>query len=258
MMKLSQITDGAFVALITFAVCYSHAAYYSKMSALSAVVGLAAAAIAACVFLLVSEKKNSSALIKKKDEKDFADCKAALQIKGFTETAAIVRKLLTREDKKPVYENGGFSTCDGKFVYAKFRFEKVSADDVARAYRAAPTGYTTEFWGITFTDEAVKLAETSGEKIKLIYLADIFPLLKKHDIVPSGGISRTKEKNKFFTLLKKTFDRKKAKTFALYGFTLLALSYFAFFPVWYIVCGSVFLLYALAATFFSKRDQNSI
>ena len=89
--------------------------------------------------------------------------------------------------------------------------------------------------------------------MKLAPLSEFFPLLKKALTLPEGGVLPNKKKAGFFNLLKATFIKGKAKTLALYGSFLLIMSRFVFFPIWYIISGSIFLIYAITIKFFAPK-----
>ena len=77
--------------------------------------------------------------------------------------------------------------------------------------------------------------------------------MKKNKTLPEGGFIPKKAKTKISTLFLSTFDRKKVKTFTLYGVALLIMSNFVFFPIWYIISGSIFLAYAIIIKFFAPK-----
>ena len=102
------------------------------------------------------------------------------------------------------------------------------------------------------------VAENLSPRVKLVRLEEIFPLFKKHGIIPDGGFVAKKKKRGFCEAFRSTFDRKKVKTFALYGTAMLVASYFAFFPVWYILSGCFFLVYSLAIFVFAKPHEKPV
>ncbi len=256
--RFSQISDALFVFALAALAVYVPAAFYTRMKPAAAAIAIAAAAIAASVYLRRTIRKNGKAAIKKEDEETFAKCRIALILGSKSDGNAVVRSLLIKEGKEPKEQKGGFLTSDGNFVFAEFLLESLSADKAVAAYKKTPKGKNLAYIGISFSEECERLAESLSPRIKLVKLEEIFPLLKKHGVIPEGGFVAKKSKRKIADAIRSSFDRKKAGTFAVYGAAMLAMSYFAFFPVWYVLSGCFFIVYSLAILIYAKPKDNPV
>ena len=110
------------------------------------------------------------------------------------------------------------------------------------------------FIGTAFTAESQDFVLGFEKRICLVPLSEFFALMKQTDNLPEGGFIPKKKKVGFLTLLKGTFKKEKAKTYALYGGFLLIMSRFVFYPLWYIISGSIFLIYAITIKFFAHSQ----
>lgn len=250
-----QFSDAVFISLSVFAAAYAITAVYAKKRLPSLIAALACAAIALSVYALRANKKNSLAAVKKEDEETFRKYLSALTFGEKEKTDEFLFNLLEKENKKPVKTDFGVITADGEFFTAEFLPEKRSANDVLASYRHTPKGCRLTVLSSEYTEECFTLREYIP--VKLLTFSEIFPLVKKHGITIDGGYLPKKKKFSLKNTLISSFDRKKAGKFAFYGFMLLVLSRFAFFPLWYAVSGTAFIAYAAAIVLFAKTEKPS-
>ncbi len=248
--KISFVSDSIFVFGATFLLSFIISYYFFKDNAPSIAISLPFGIICLCLFLIINKKKRGKLSIKKEDEENFLKCLSAVCLASREENEDLVFRTLDRLGKKPIKVLGGITTED-YFFKVKLTYDQVTADGVVKAYKNSPKGKNLAFVGVKFSDEATTFAEGFEKRIKLIPLTELFPLLKKTDNLPEGGYIPQKKKASFLTLLKGTFKKGKAKTYAVYGVFLLIMSRLVFYPIWYIISGSIFLIYAITIKFFA-------
>ncbi len=129
----------------------------------------------------------------------------------------------------------------------RFTMQPLSADEIAKLIR--------QYGGTPFvvvcndlTPEAEKLARSFG--IKAMKGDEVYALFSRTETMPSplilGEIPRKSAKR---TLLR-IFSKKSARPFFTSGIFLLIMSLFTFFPVYYLISGSVLMLLAVTVRCF--------
>lgn len=132
----------------------------------------------------------------------------------------------------------------------RFRFEKVTADELSPLVRAKEERKAA-FAG-AFTDEAKKLADSFG--LRLVEAPEVYALVKESGCMPDPLIVPPVKKNGFLQKLRAGVRRKAWRGYAFAGISLLLFSLLTIFPVYYIVTGSILLAAALLVRFFGKKD----
>ena len=235
---LSYFLDGVSVAFISFFIAYGLSVFYMRKEFPSVILGVCASAITVSVYLLVCRKTRKKVSVKKGEQKEYENFLTTLRFSKDEEISRLIESL-------PAYKD--FS------VKFKFGFSATTADDLLFAYKSVNEKEKLAFFSIEFTPEALKLAKETGEKIKLVSGEELYKALKEIEKLPKPLTVNSEKNYKFLTLLKSTFQKKKVGTIAFYGATLLVLSRFVFYPLFYIVTGTAFLLYALTIKFFAPK-----
>lgn len=130
-------------------------------------------------------------------------------------------------------------TADGEIVVPLFTMQPLSADAAANVIRAfGETPFTLACNALT--PEAEKLLSSFGRKA--VRGDEIFALFERTGTTPEklicGEIPRPKLKAK----IKRAFSKKNARPFFTGGILLLFMSLFTFFPLYYLISGSILLL----------------
>ncbi|MBQ7373188.1 MAG: hypothetical protein IJW64_01320 [Clostridia bacterium] len=250
--KISEISDGLFILGSAFLIAFVTGYYFLKNNVTAILISTPCSIILFCVYMLFLKKKKGKLLIKREDEEKYVKCANALCLENKEFGENVVFSTLASLGKNPVKVTNGI-VCENDFYYVKFSYDKITAGNLANAYKKTPKSKNLVFIAITFSDDALAFASGFFTRIKLLTLSEIFPFLQKANTLPNGGFIPKEQKTSFLNLLKQTFQRQKAKTFALYGSFLLIMSRFVFFPTWYVICGSIFLIYAITIKFFAPK-----
>ena len=250
--RISAISDGLFIIFSSFLTAFTILFYLLKNNVRAILISLPLSVITFCVYMLIKNKKKGVLAVKKEDEERFLKCTGALCLASDMENLKRVFETLEKLGKKPFWTEDGI-LCNSDFFFVKFNYDPISVNGVVDAYKKTPKGKNLVFLGVNFSIEATAFVDGFGSRIKLVALSEFFPLLKKVQTLPEGGFLPSRKKTSFLNLLKATFSKGKAKTFATYGSFLLIMSRFVFFPVWYIISGSLFLIYAITIKFFAPK-----
>ncbi len=250
--KISVISDALFVLFSSFVLFFTITFYFLKDNLFAILISVFLSIITFCAYMLLYKKKRGKLKIKREDEESFLKCTNALCFSSDEDCKKTVFTALERINKKPVKAENGI-ICGEDFFFINFSYDSITAGGVTNAYKQTPKGKNLVYLGVSFTPEATDFANGFSGRIRVIPLSEFFVILKETNTLPEGGILPKENKISFFELLKASFSREKAKKFALYGAFLLAMSRFVFFPVWYIISGSIFLIYAITIKFFAPK-----
>ncbi|MDE5896788.1 MAG: hypothetical protein K2H43_03110 [Clostridia bacterium] len=211
--------------------------YYRLPTAVCiAVATLLSLALGVCVFLAISRSHRLKRLGKKeRDEKEALMLHLALE-KSERVRADLLSAFLA--DGRDGRLEGDALNLDGTSAVPLFTMQPVTADAVAVLLR--------EYGEIPFlllcnalTPEAESLLSSFGRKA--IRGDEIYSLLKRTDTVPENLICGEIPRKTIRTKLVRAFSKKNARPFFVSGLLLLFMSLFTFFPVYYLVTGSILL-----------------
>lgn len=244
-LRFSIVADVLFYAAVALLLPLCILRYFRVPLALSlavsALVSLAAGAIA---FLLLYGK-NSRRLLGKKER----EAREALLLHLALEKPERVRAALLAAytaDGREAHCEGDDLEIDGKLLVPFFSMEPVGADGIARLLRL----YGGEFSlaANALTPEAEKLLRSFGVKAELG--DDIYALFARTGTMPDplicGNVPRKSAKQRLLLAVR----RSNARPFFVSGALLLLMSLFTFFPVYYIISGSILLACAVAVRLF--------
>lgn len=206
---------------------------------------LFAAAVGGLTFLFVFGKHRKRNLSKaEREERD------ALLLHLALERPERIRATLLSAyaaDGKAAHCAGDTLCVDGTEYLAEFTLQPLSADRLAHMIREHGKDQFRLVCN-ALSPEAEKLASSFG--IKADRGDDVYALFKKTDTMPAplicGEIPRKTVKSK----LHRSFSKTNARPFLVSGLVLLTMSLFTFFPVYYLVTGSILLLSAVTVRMF--------
>ena len=241
--NLPLILDTAFTALCAFLLFFTAIRYYTKNVYIALAFAVCAFLLFGCLsFLYISRKQNKKLLIAR-DEKQKKLLSLHLSLSSDEYICELFEKALT-SDETPAEIKGGKVLCGDKVYFFYFTMQPISEDDVAKAIK-----YNWEQSKVIFcckcSPEAAALAENFLIDVKQIDY--IFPLLKEKDLLPEKYVYDGAKKISVWKRVKTRFSRKICAPLFWSGLALLALSYFTFFPIYYIVSGGIMLILSAVA-----------
>ncbi|MDE6274863.1 MAG: hypothetical protein K2L87_07460, partial [Clostridiales bacterium] len=227
------IADSLFYAVCTWFSALCVLRYFKVSLGISiACATLFALATGALVFLFTYGRHKKRNLTKReKEEKEALMLHLALE-RPERVRAALLKALVA--DEKDAHCEGDELALDGVRAVPMFTMQPVSADSIAAQLRE---GAPFVFLGNALTPEAQKLLSSFG--CKAICGDEIYELFTRTETTPCplicSQLPRRTVKDKFVRSFKKT----NARPFFVSGLLLMLMSLFAFFPVYYLVSGSV-------------------
>ena len=238
-LNLPLILDTLFTAVCAFLLFFTALRFYTKTPLIGLIFGIAAALLfGALAFIYISRRQSKSLLISH-DEKQ----KKLLSLHLALSSDAYVKNLFLK-----CFENA--EICGNRVIYGgvsyffNFKMQHLSEDDIARIIKE-DVPESKAVYCVKTSPEALILAENFG--IKIIGIDEVYELLKGNDMLPEKFIYEDKKRPNIFKRVRERFSRKLCAPLFWSGLALLFLSYFTFFPIYYIVSGGLMLILAACA-----------
>ena len=234
--NLPLILDTLFAALCSFLLFFTAMRYYTKNAVIALVFAICACILfGALSFLYISRKQNKKLLISR-DEKQKKLLSLHLSLSSDESICELFEKCF--EDGKAEIKGGKIHTEDSVHFF-EFKMQPITEDDVARVIK-----FKCEQKKIIYccrvSPEAAALCENFLIDIKCIDY--IYGLLKEKELLPEKYVYEGAKKISVWKRIKVRFSRKICAPLFWSGLALLFLSYFTFFPIYYIVSGGLMLL----------------
>lgn len=259
MFKISFISDCIFVFVFSFLVFFTPISYYMDSKTAAIIISASFSVITLALFCLASKKKYGKITLKKADERKYSELKNHLLLADDKEVEKILFDMLEKSESQPISSKNGLFISGERKVAFKFSARALGVDEIIGAYKSTPKSNSLVFFGTAFDQEAIKFAENLTPRIKLVDFSALYSLLAKYDCIPEIRTDTPHVKKRPLGIIKSaidSFDKKKARNFAFYGFVTLILSRFATYKIYYIVTGCLFIIYAIILKFFAKPKES--
>lgn len=246
MKKLPLISDVLFYSVSAGFLTLAILRYYRVALGVAFTVAvLVTLAVGLFVFLLLRYRSDRRALTKKaQEERDALMLHLTLERQEKVRAAFVTA--LCADGKEAGCERD-YLRADGELMIPYFTMQPVSADAVALLLRELGTEPFTLLCN-ALSPEAEKLLTSFGKKA--IRCDEVYSLFARTNTMPDplicGEIPRRTVKQK----LHRTFGKRNARPFFVSGLLLLFMSLFTFFPIYYLVTGSILLVCAVSVRFF--------
>lgn len=218
----------------------------------AAAAGAACGAAAAGLYFLLSRplrrKRQSSAAQRREAEK----LAFHLAMDSPERGAQLLAESINAAGKEgaPVVAEGDTLLSARGRGFLRFRFEKVTADDLSPIIRAQ--GEKKAVFAGAFTEEAEKLARAFG--VELYGAEEVYRLVQEGGKMPEKLIAPPKKEGGVKEKIKFRFRRGAWRGYLFSGASLLLFSQLTVFPLYYVISGGVLLAIAVLVRFFGKKE----
>ena len=241
--NLPLILDTLFAGLCAFLLFFTSIRYYTKSVYLALGFAIVSSLLfGALSFLYISRKQNKKLLISR-DEKQKKLLSLHLSLSSDEYISELMKKCLIQESETPIIKNGAITISNCAY-FCNLKMQPISEDDVAKVIKVKCDENKVIICNRIST-EALMLCESFLIEVKQIDF--IFDLLKEKQLLPEKYIYEGQKKIGIFTRIKARFSRKICAPLFWSGLALLMLSYFTFFPVYYIISGGIMLILSAVA-----------
>lgn len=223
-LDLPLYSDTLFTSFITGFLCLCVLRYYRIPLWGAVLLALCLAVLVGTgVFLFLSRRKQNKRLLQRD-----AEGKDKLMLHLALSSEESVKKLFL-----------GLLTEEP--TYLLFSMQPLSADEVAQKLKITEGHFS--LWCNALTPEAKTLCNDFSVTVK--EGTEVYFLLKEQDRLPEKYICGERKKLPFRDKIRRFVERKNARSFLISGSILLFFSLFSFFPIYYLVSGSLLLISAL-------------
>ena len=245
--NLPLILDTIFTALCAFLLFFTSIRYYTRNAFVALGFAIASAFLfGALSFLYISKKQNKKLLIAK-DEKQKKLLSLHLSLSSDEYISELMRKCLMQENEECEVKNRAVIVADCAYFY-NFKMQPLSEDDIAKVIKVNCEEKKVILCS-RICAEALTLCENFLIEVKQIDY--IYQLLMEKQLLPEKYVYEGQKRMGFFRAIKARFSRKICAPLFWSGFALLILSYFTFFPIYYIVSGGLMLIASAVALVFN-------
>ena len=210
--------------------------YYRLPLWLSLLLCTLCALLAAALFFAFLYRRRKKKFLMGQDREEKEKLMLHLALSDEKSNRALLAPLLAKEEEP-----------SGRKIFLLFCMQPLSADEIANGIKR--TG------GKSFTVYCNDLSPQARELCErfLIKVTDgvqIYAKLKAENALPEKYVCGEKQKNTFRRRLKISFRKSNSRSFFLSGTALLLLSFFSFFPLYYLISGALLLFAALLIRIF--------
>lgn len=244
--NLPLVADTVFAGLCGFLLFFTAVRYYTRNAALALFFGIAAMLLLGALgYLYISRKQNKKLLVSR-DEKE----KKLLALHLSLSSDAYIKKLLCSMLGEGAEISGKKVLLGETANFFDFKMQPLTEDDVARVIKNGFRG-KKKIYCSAVSPQAAALAQNFS--IGVVKIDEVYESLKEKRLLPEKYAYEEPPAPKFFQRVKARFKRKLAAPLFWSGAGLLVLSYFTFFPLYYIISGSVLLILSAVSLVFGQR-----
>jgi hypothetical protein len=235
--SLPQILDSLFVSFCAFILIFTTARYLLKNAVISVIFAVVGGIFFGILAFILLRKKHGKMLLSAKDEKNKELLAIHLSLLQPQKLKEIISTLL---DIHGDTSSNNRVICGEQTIYfLHFSLEKLKLDDIAEAIK------------LSSDKKKIILCNNADEKniafadnflIEVKSLSHIYPLFKEKNLLPEKYIFDGDKKLNAFKKIKSRFNKKLTSPLFFCGLWLTIFSFFTFYPIYYIVVGSLLLL----------------
>ncbi len=245
-MNLPLALDTLFAGICAFLLFFTAVRFYTKSVALALVFGICAMLLfGALAYVYISKKQNKNLLLSR-DEKN----KNLLALHLSLSSDVYIKRLFKNLWGSEAKISGQKIVAGDTANFFCFKMEPLTEDDVAKVIKYRFDGKKHIYCAKSSAGAA---ALAANFLIEITGIDGVYSALKENNLLPDKYVYEGPEKVGPLKKIKARFNRKLCAPLFWSGAGLLALSYFTFFPIYYIVSGSLLLILSAAALVVGQR-----
>lgn len=192
--------------------------------------------------------------VRKRKNKIFVNDRS-VEIKACAETLTLLPKTKQSETFTTLFQSfckdfdfsDGYYLVNGVCVIPCLKLDDFTFDEAKALIETCPfKSDVTIIISNGFTKNLTSFSDSLN--LTLIKTEEVVPLLIERKLIGYEKPPKQKKDNLFFRLFKKANGTKTI----IYGGTMIVFSFFVFYPVYYLVSGTIFIVFGLIAKFFGR------
>lgn len=245
-LNLPLMLDTVFAGVCAFLLFFTAVRFYTKNAVIALIFGVAAMLLFGALSYVYISRKQSKKLLLSRDEKN----KKLLSLHLSLSSDGYIRKLFCDLFGEGAKISGQKVVFGGEAYFFNFKMQPLTEDDVAKVIKYRFEG-KKRIYCTALSREAAALA--GNFLIGVTGIDGVYSALKEKNLLPEKYVYEGPDKIKIFERIKSRFNRRLSPPLFWSGAGLLALSYFTFFPIYYIVSGSVMLILSAVALVINQK-----
>lgn len=238
----AMVADILFYAASAFVLSLCVLRYYRVTLWIALLCAALLAVAAALTVMLVMGRKRDRLLLTKREREAFDALMLRLALGKSEEVNSSLSAAFRADGKESEIAEGGL-LVDGVPLYPCFTMEPLSADGIA--FHIREHGAASSVACNALSAEAEKLASAFG--LKVMRGDEVYALFNRTKMLPEPlSFDRPRTARRWA----RSFSKANARPFFVSGLLLLIMSLFTFFPLYYLISGSVLLLCSVAVRLF--------
>lgn len=249
--KFAFVSDIIFYVVTTFIVLIVLLSYFCPYP-YSLIFSAVLTILTVMIIYKWSSKKHGDKRLKKIEKQELEELVNELNFSTRNYRLLVLEKALSKQGLKHERRRGAIVIPEKNAVaFIKFGFDKPTKTDVVKAFNSINKTERAYIISETFEQDIKDFAKRFDGRVLLVDGARLYSYLKEHDSLPETQYSEFLEKKKKgdFRLL---LDKRKSKTFFLFGLFFLFMSYFSPIKLYYILFGGAFVIYSIILRAFGK------
>lgn len=224
-------------------------------NALSLIFSLTLSLLLGLMFFSVLKKKKGKNLLKKAEEKKMNENLIRLSFMKKSSILTFFQRVFSKLKVENYVKNGRIYLPEhGAVIFIHFDFDEVRKSEIIKYYNLLRDDEIGVIFSQNFSSEIKEFCSNFNGKIKTYAKREIFELLGKAEIFPENDVFFFKEKERKwdFSLL---LNKKRAKNYFFYGIIFMLYSFIVPIKIYYIIIGSLFLIFSLTVKLFGKTED---
>lgn len=244
-LNIALVSDTLFAGIAAFLLFFTAVRYYTRNAAIALAFGIAAFFLfGALGYVYISGKLNKK-LLSSRNERQ----KKLLSLHLSLSSDDYIKNLLKKMLGDDARICGKKITLNGTANFFDFKMQPLGEDDIARVIKYR-FGGKKKIYCTGVSPQAEELARNFT--IEIACIDEVYKELESKNLLPEKYVYEGAPVRGMTQRIRERFKRKLAAPLFWSGAALMGLSYFTFFPLYYIISGSVLLILSLAALFFGQ------
>ena len=240
--KLSLIIDVFFVFFASFFFFYAIFFYGGSGYGLSIFLSVLLSIIISSIYVIISALKKESLILKQNNEILIKKFNYTLFLYSQKQILKLLFNYYQTENSVVIKQNSIILEDENIEIFPIIKHEKICISEVINSYKNTTKNYKTTILGCDFDNEIINFISELNLDIDILTTSEFYKQLKEKDLLPELKDLHINNKKKLTLYVKNIFTKKQAKRFLVSGIIITLLSFFSFYPIYYILFGGLLMI----------------
>ncbi len=252
-LKINISLDLLFFFTISFFILFYFLRYKLFNFAISLTLSIIFSILLTTLFLAILINKDNKLIKSQNTKNNLNNFYTYLCLLKSSDVVNLICSLCKASGKEYNIENDIIYLANDTIIVSNFTFSDISKDYIINMHKTYKKSII--LFCNSISQDATTLINTYKLNIHPITSNELYYILEKYNLLPKikNPITKVPLKEK----VKGIFNRKKCKFFILSGLTILGLSSFVGYPLFYIISGTILLLTGLYLYFFAPKSSKT-